>query len=480
MAVLIASTVRRLQKLPRTIAVWEGDCRPLPPGTASEDSPTVSPCLLWVDSSAETVRALLLVETITAQEAFVQGLIQAMERPQSPAVPGLPAKILVRDRSLQLFLQEVLQEFAIPVEYAAYLPLIDEIFGNLRLPAESASVGLPDTCALAIQKQVAVLQKLSPWEIVPLWQVVALTLGLPNGTEILYGTVVRGDDRGVLFFRSAADLLSYYQRLAMATSWQEVTAAQQQQNCWFVLVDEAETVHLGSRHPLEGERCYLDEDEAAMLAVAMEGAIVFWQAGRERLPSQCSVAWPLGGATVSVQAQTIMELESALREWLQPLESADWRSVKPLVALQEMSRQQIEVLRGSRRCRQQRDSFPLTLPLLLWQMSREQAEAAILEITAAGGLLGLGFYQPADGQGYLSVLVMASGERVCSAPLPYETSQIQRWQRVASRSGYTCAVAIAVGGRSKKRCYPELRQILAYYEVSLLPLADGEIQSTLS
>jgi hypothetical protein len=139
-----------------------------------------------------------------------------------------------------------------------------------------------------------------------------------------------------------------------------------------------------------------------------------------------------------------------------------------------MSRQQIEVLRGSRRCRQQRDTFPLALPLLLWQMPREPAEAAIQEITAMGGLLGLGFYQSPNGGPYISVLVMVNGDRLCSAPLPQETtSQLLRWQRAAIRGGYSCAVAIAVGGRRKNRYSPELRQILAYYEVNLLELADN-------
>ncbi len=476
MAVLIASTLRRLQRLPRTAAVWEGDCRPLP--TAPEVTATVSPCLLWVDSSAEMVRALLFVSAVTAREAFVQGLIQAMERPQSPALPALPAKILVRDRALQLFLKEVLQSLAIRVEYTSYLPLIDEIFVNLRLPTDASPAGVPDTCAVTIQEQVTALQRLAPWETVPLWRVVELTLVLPSGTETLYGTVVRSEERGVLFFRSAADLLSYYHRLAMVASWEDLEAALQMQNCWFVILSETETgaaMHFGSRHPLEGERCHLDEDEAAVVAMAVGGAVAFWGASPEQMATGLTTILPLGSATVSVQARPAVALESSLREWLRPLAAAsDWRAVPPLVTLQEMSRQQIEVLRGSRRCRQQRDTFPLALPLLLWQMPREPAEAAIQEITAMGGLLGLGFYQSPNGGPYISVLVMVNGDRLCSVPLPQATTpQLLRWQRAAIRSGYSCAVAIAVGGRRKNRYSPELRQILAYYEVNLLELADN-------
>ncbi|HAN45091.1 MAG TPA: hypothetical protein DCQ32_00875 [Cyanobacteria bacterium UBA8156] len=486
MAVLIASTLRRLQRLPRTAAVWEGDCRPLPTTLIPEViTPEVTaaapPCLLWVDSSAEMVRALLFVGVVTAREAFVQGLIQAMERPQSPALPGLPAKILVRDRALQLFLQEVLQGLAIRVEYASYLPLIDEIFVNLSLPTDTAPATVPDTCAVVIQQQVAALQRLAPWETVPLWRVVELTLALPSGTETLYGTVVRSEEQGVLFFRSATELLSYYQRLATAASWQDLEAALQTQNCWFVVLGEAETgmtaaMHFGSRHPLEGERYHLDEDEAAVLAMAVGGAVAFFGASPEQMAGGLLTILPLGTTTVSIQARPAVALESSLREWLRPLETTttDWRAVPPLVTLQEMSRPQIEVLRGSRRCRQQRDTFPLALPLLLWQMPREPAEAAIQEITAVGGLLGLGFYHPPNSGRYLSVIVMANGERLGSAPLPQETAQILRWQRSAVRSGYSCAVAIAVGGRSRSRYNPELRQILAYYEVSLLQLADSQ------
>ncbi|NJK60242.1 MAG: hypothetical protein HC918_08410 [Oscillatoriales cyanobacterium SM2_1_8] len=127
-------------------------------------------------------------------------------------------------------------------------------------------------------------------------------------------------------------------------------------------------------------------------------------------------------------------------------------------------------MRGSRRCRQQRDAFPLALPLLLLQMPREQAEAAIAEIEAAGGLLGIGFYQPSVTEPYTGVLALANGDRRDSGPLTQEPSQILRWQRAAIRSGYTCAVAIAIGSRGKTRYSPELRQILSYYEVSLLLL----------
>ncbi len=479
MAVLMASTLRRLQKLPRTTAVWEGDCRPLPtavtPPAIAAEGTTVPPCLLWVDSSAEMVRALLFVDAVTAREAFVQGLIQAMERPQSPAMPSLPAKILVRDRAVQRFLQEVLQSLAIPVEYASYLPLIDELFVNLSWPTEAPPTGVPDACAVVIQEYGAALQGLAPWEIVPPWRVVELSLALPSGTEVLYGTVVRNEEQGVLFFRSAADLLRYYQRLTLAASWEDLEAAQQSQNCWFVTLGETEVggttaLHFGSRHPLEGERRRLDEDEAAVLAMALGGAIAFWRGG----PAPMTVDLSLGTATVSVQARPAVQLESLVREWWRALEAtaADWRTVSPLVTLQEMSRQQLEVLRGSRRCRQQRDTFPLALPLLLWQMPREPAEAAIQEITAVGGLLGAGFYQLPNSGKHVGVLVMANGEQLRSAPLPQATAQLLRWQRLAARSGSSCAVAIAVGGRHKNRYTPELRQILAYYEVDLLPLTD--------
>ncbi len=480
MAVLMASTLRRLQRLPRTAAVWEGDCRPLPAplvpeAISAEAMTTVPPCLLWVDSSAEMVRALLFVGAVTACEAFVQGLIQAMERPQSPALPGLPAKILVRDRAVQHFLREVLQDLAIPVEYASYLPLIDELFVNLTLPTEAAPAEVPSTWAVAIQEQVTALQGLAPWETVPPWQVVELSLALPSGTEVLYGTVVRHEEQGVLFFRSAADLLHYYQRLTLAASWEDLEAAQQSQNCWFVLLVETEvgvpaTIHFGSRHPLEGERRQLDEEEAAVLAMAVGGAVAFWRAA----PEPMTVDLSLATATISVQAQPAVELGSVVREWWRALEgaAADWRKVSPVVTLQELSRQQLEVLRGSRRCRQQKDSFPLALPLLLWQMPREPAEAAIQEITAVGGLLGAGFYPLPNRGKYAGVLAMANGEQLRSAPLPQETAQILRWQRLAVRSGSFCAVAIAVGGHHKKRYTPELRQILAYYEVNLLQLAD--------
>ncbi|MGQ9866495.1 MAG: DUF6930 domain-containing protein [Pseudanabaenaceae cyanobacterium] len=486
MAIFLDSTLRRLQKLPRTAAVWEGDCRPLSPPTPLEGRIAASPCLLWVDSSAEMVRALLFVDVATTREAFVQGLIQAMERPQSPALPGLPAKILVRDRALQRFLQEVLQSLSIPVEYASYLPLIDEIFVNLSLWPDTAPATVPDTCTVVMQEQLAVLQELAPWETVPLWRVVELTLAFPRVTETLYGTVVQNEEQGVLFFRRAADLLNYYQRLATAASWSDLEAVLQIQNCWFVTLDESiaggsVAMCFGSRHPFEGERGYLDEDEAGVLAAAIAGAVAFWRAAPEQLAEGLTTLLPLSKATVSVRARPAVALESSLREWLRPLTTLhDGHGVPPLVTLQEMSRQQMEVLRGSRRCRQQLDAFPLTLPLLLWQMPRESAAALIQELTAAGGLLGTGFYPLPNGGGYLAVLVAVNGDRLCSAPLSQETDQILRWQKAAARSGDSCAVAIAVASRRKNRYRAELRQILAYYEVRLLELADNPTSPTLS
>jgi hypothetical protein len=50
--------------------------------------------ILWVDGSSGMVRAMDIIDASVGKEAMVRALLQAIERPQSPAKPGLPQKIL--------------------------------------------------------------------------------------------------------------------------------------------------------------------------------------------------------------------------------------------------------------------------------------------------------------------------------------------------------------------------------------------------
>ena len=317
-------TCRRLKKLRQTPTVWEGDRYPLQQAIASE-SPfgpeQVSDCVLWVDGSNASIRAMEMVNSEVGHEAVVRVLLRAMEAPSSNAEPTCPQRILVRSRELQFFLRGVLQDLDITVEYAEDLPIVDEILHSLESYLDSKHPHLPPTYAEPLMDTAMQIWHDAPWAYLDEEKIIAVHLHDPENdpdVETLYLSFLGmlGVEFGVLMYRSQESLKTFRQRvLALSDSSPELLEeAFLQQDCLFltfetsphlsapsqsslqpysVALQPGETLdqsdvspEFGNLHPLEGMRPNLYEEEAQVLLVALNALHRFFQTYQETLKKE--------------------------------------------------------------------------------------------------------------------------------------------------------------------------------------------------
>lgn len=299
-------TCRRLSQLPRLTSVWECDRRSLDGmsgQSATKDSETSQgDCIIWADGLHGVVRGLDVVPHNTGNEAIVRTLLQAIESPQGGVEPARPRKVVVRDREIQFFLRGALQDLDIPVEYVSDLPLIDDVFAQIKAPHSAqaqVSTALEDT----LKEKASLIWKAAPWAYLSDQEILAVEL---NHWEIetLYLSVLgfAGMEYGLLFYRNLASLQQFRSKLLEDSESSEgMQQAFLEQNCLFVNFNPTEKSNLialpsmdeqsvpdelltsaiynsstpvdydfGSLHPLEGLRSQLAEEEAASLIVALE------------------------------------------------------------------------------------------------------------------------------------------------------------------------------------------------------------------
>ncbi len=114
---------------PRLESTWMGARRELP----SEARHQVA----WVDEASGEVRGFVLVQPEAGPEAFWEALVQAVVEPRQ-GLPGLPARLLVEETSLQETLQELLQGTGIPVEVSPRLLAGEALEKSARRLARAA------------------------------------------------------------------------------------------------------------------------------------------------------------------------------------------------------------------------------------------------------------------------------------------------------------------------------------------------------
>lgn len=349
-------TLRRLQKLPQLPSVWEGDrCAmhdSLPNMRVRDRDVQQGDCVLWVDGSAPTVRAMDVVPTAAGPEAVVRILLRAMEQPHSPAQPARPRKIVVRDRQLQFFLRGVLKDLDITVNYAPHLPCIDEIFASFQEvdPGDDEDT-IPEHYEDLLITQAEQIWKDGLWCSLAEHQVIAIHLNRWD-IKTLYLSVMglMGMEFGLLFYRTLDALQAFRQVAIEMDSSRDLDLMEEaflRQDCLFMTFqslyeDEEEAMdfgvqpglsagddfedvdfELGSLHPMEGIRPQLHEEELAALTVALEALHRFWKRygkqlsleqfpakqGKFRIPDPTQ---PEGAATVQVQVETLPEVAAAL------------------------------------------------------------------------------------------------------------------------------------------------------------------------
>lgn len=533
MTKLNSSTLRRLKRLEQTSAIWEGDRRSLPKSREYQegsnlvhlsdlDQSAQPQCILWVDGSMGMVRSMDVVEPGMGQEAFVRAFLQAIERPQSPALPGRPRKILVCERELQFYMRGVLQDLDIAVEHVDTLPLIDEIFANILEHTNATPPTVPATQAPMLFQQADLLWRNAPWEFMWDHQVIAIELN-QGDQDTVYAVVMgrMGLEQGVIFYRSRDSLVQFRQRVANDESEDGLEETFLHQDCLFTLFESTESLseselHMmrshgwqnkredvypifGMLHPLEGGRPFLYEEEAIVLNLAINSFNLFWAQHGNKLKSgkfeviqgNYTIKLPSSGngeASYVTNVKTMPELSDELESLAgdaeydesEPMIHDDIWPDNVLFQLSGMPWSYIAAIRHSARfCHLSPDAFPETgeaMSGLLIQTSRNKAIDLIKQIDDLGGIKALCF-NPAEsflGESCeLGLMVMANDELHLFGEFHkndpgLERSRKQWKQRCKSTKG-KCAVIIAMGITGGSRGNPEPQHILGYYEVKLTP-----------
>lgn len=528
MAALNRSTRRRLQQLQQIPSVWEGDRRPLshplPVGSSAlpePDSEDGGDCIIWVDGSQGIVRAMDVVSPDSGPQAVVRTLLRAMEHPHSPASPARPQKIVVKDREIQFFLRGVLQELGIGIEYVPDLPLIDEIFRGFQDVVSTKPPQLPPQYEDALVEKAYQVWQTSPWELLADHQIVAIEIKQWDvGT--LYACVMGmlGLDYGILFYRSLDSLIQFRERVIENESPDRLEEAFLSQDCLFVTfesdiddedIDIAElppsqiNPSFGNLHPLEGMRSILYEEEALVALVALDAFSRFFRASRRKLSaskfskivSRYNIPVPeeagMEQKQISVTVSTLPDVAGQLYEMTlaaaQAEEDEESPDSKPLLrddlvppnsflSLGVIPWEMVEHLQESVDHCQTAQVTPNGdgLPIILIQTSRPKAKTLIQELQNAGGVKGIGFNpgeDPLGGDRYdLGILQTENGELHLFGEFmendPVHVAARKKWDgRCKKTKGY-CGLVIAMGLTGASRGNPQLKDMMALFEVRSL------------
>jgi hypothetical protein len=525
MLALNHATRRRLQKLRQVPSVWEGDRQLLPVnfrGRSQDESNEPGACILWVDGSQGVVRAMDIVDAQLGSEVVVRTLLQAMEHPQGNTMPARPQKIVVRDRELQFFLRGVLQDLDITVDYAPELPLIQEIFRGLQEAVQDQPPPLPPEYADLLEEKASQIWQVAPWDYLADHQILAIELKQWD-LDTLYVSIMGllGMEYGILLYRSLESLRQFRQQVMGDGSLADMEAAFLKQDCLFLTYEpldeeltELEDLDLaslpfeeiqpsfGNLHPLEGIRSFLYEEEAIALFTALDGLHRFFQRhhnklrkgfpaltsrlqipllateGKLGMPEQLSI-------TVSTQPELAAELQAIADEADEadllgfppqvPLLNDDLIPEDAFFSLGAMPWEIVEKLRllakhyqpGS--VTQGGDDFPI----ILIQTSQPKGKDLISALESQGGVKAICFNPGEDsfgGERYDLGIIQTQnnkmhlfGEFLESDPTHVKARK--KWDNRCKQTKGWCGLVIARGLKGASRGNPQLRDMMAFYEV---------------
>jgi len=292
MTLLNQATCHRLQKLPQTANVWEGDRLPI--GNKIAESLLVhhsndEECILWVDGSEGLIRSIDSVSTASGLESMVRTLIKAMENPSGFAKPSRPQKIVVRSREAQFFLRGVLQDLNIKVEYETTLPMIDGLLHEFQSFLHNQTPAIPPHYATALEEVAAEVWKVAPWQSIEEHEILGIEIN-QWGIQTLYISILGmlGIERGILLYRTKESLGTFRKRIFADDSHDNIQEAFLLQDCYFLMFEsehaddgnEREDYSqfspcYGSIHPLEGLSQVLYQEDASVVLVALQALCRF-------------------------------------------------------------------------------------------------------------------------------------------------------------------------------------------------------------
>lgn len=516
MTAISPSTQRRLQQLPQSPSVWEGDRRYVAQLVEDIDLEENDrrELIVWVDGVECVVRSMEVVNATMGTEAVVRALIKAMEAPQPPSQPSRPQKIIVRDRQLQFYLRGVLQDLGIVVDYVPELPIVDELFDRFADMASARAPKLPRKYQELLKATAREIWDLAPWSMLADYEAISIELNRWDIDKFYVSVMgMLGMEYGVLLYRSVESLRRFR---AMALNEDESTQMESaflSQDCIFVTFDaispdlesdlgalpsKSIEPNFGNIHPMEGMRPFLYEEEAIATQVALVALKGFVTAFRHQLqaddlPSltkRIPVKFPDTGQKEQVTVETLPELSQELLKMhlaigedddFDPLELQIREDLIPnnsFISLGMMPWDRVETIRSSASYHQTSEVQPVGegLPIILIQTTRPKAREIIERIQQAGGLQGICFNpgeDPIAGSSFdLGILQLADGEMQLFGEF-YNESAVhiearKKWnQRSKKTKGY-CGLLVAQGLTGKARGNPGVRDTIAFLETKSL------------
>ena len=516
------TTKSRLKKIAQVPGVWEGDRRPLGNMAShlDRDGFNDEECVIWVDGSEGTVRAMDVVAEDMGIEAIARTLLRAIEFPQHPGKPSRPQKIVVRDREVQFFLRGVLQGLEINIEYSPELPVIDLLFSGLSDAEDRQQLILPQRYEKSLKNVSQQIWQNAPWELLADSDI--LQIEFKNcEIERVYLCIMgmMSAEYGVLIYRSL-DSLKQFRAAALGAN-RSAAALEQAflaQDCWFLnyeeleLEDDEDLLNLfsiepffGSLHPFEGMRPFLDEAEAKIVYVALESLLRFYKANSKKLAEEpiptlsksCRIALPksaTGKQTVSEIVSTKISSLPDLTEELLDMSLGELTSDRnelnisihddlipegTLISLSSISNETIEQLKNQSKTHYQSlANIPQgrELPTIMLQTSRPKAKELIAQIKNAGGLKNACFnpgHDPVNGEIYeLGMLQTGNNELYIfaeySQDIEREAKILERWQKKCQKNQGYCNLIVAMGVTGAHRGNPQAKDILALFELKLI------------
>ena len=501
MTTLSPTTKSRLQKIPLSTAVWEGDRRSLGNMASHLEGvrDTDEECIIWIDGSEGAVRAMDVVAEDVGMEAVVRTLLRAIESPHHPAQPNRPQKIVVRDREIQFFLRGVLQDLDINIEYSPRLPLVDSLFEDFSSDRNPPNP-VPNLYERAIENVTNKIWHNAPWEILTDSDILQIEL---QDCEIdrVYVCVMgmMSAEYGVLLYRSL-DSLKQFRSVALGKNYSpvELEKAFMAQDCWFLNYEDDPSnsefaAFFGSIHPFEGMRHSLDEAEAKIVYAALESLWLFCHRHRSALSQELieaisksyKITLPeeLHEDTISTTISTLPELAAELLD-LRISDRSDTEIDLPisedlipdgsLITLTTMPTELREKLQQQSKtyCQSGEISYKAALPSVFIQTTRSKAKDLIFKIEKAGGLKALCFnpgHDPFNNEVYdLGILQTQDSELHIFVEYPQDVEHqivLEEWyQRSKQTKGY-CGLVIAMGATGASRGNPQPKDMLALFEV---------------
>ncbi|MEM9273465.1 MAG: hypothetical protein AAGA80_10955 [Cyanobacteria bacterium P01_F01_bin.143] len=519
MNALPQNTKRRLQKIAQNSSVWEGDRRPL--GAISDhfepEAGLDGECVIWVDGTEGTVRAMEIVPAHMGFEAVVRTLLRAIESPHHPATPVRPKKIVVRDRQLQFFLRGALQGLDIAIEYFAELPLIDQLFASFEEFGSSKPPALPAPYQSVLEKLAYGIWEAEPWAYLFDRDIIAIEI---EGCEIetLYACVMgnMGTEFGVLLYRSEESLKQFRQAAIAEESPESLEKAFLSQDCWFLNYEEEDEDEdwesdeyievrpfFGSLHPFEGMRAFLDAEEAEIVYLALTGLLKFCQQHDQqlmldpipeitktyRIPNSQKIKQK---KNTQVKVSSLPKLTSELlvmegeelgslsnmREVEIPIQD-DFVPDGSLITMGKIPWDLLGFITVQKKTYYQtlnQEPIGEGLPAIIIQTSRPKAKGLIEVLKDAGGLKAICFNpgnDPFSGETYdLGMLQTQNGNLYIfseySHDSPPHARALQHWNKSCAETKGYCSLIISMGVTGASRGNPQPKDMLAVFEAQAI------------